>query len=77
MIKITFPDGAVRSYDKGVTPFEVARSIAEGLSKKVLAANVNGLVTDANHPIDGDAVLQLLTWNDTAGKSTFGILLLT
>ncbi len=71
MIKITFPDGAVRSYDKGVTPFEVARSIAEGLSKKVLAANVNGLVTDANHPIDGDAVLQLLTWNDTAGKSTF------
>jgi threonyl-tRNA synthetase len=71
MIKITFPDGAVRSYDKGVTPFEVARSIAEGLSKKVLAANVNGLVTDANHPIEGDAVLQLLTWNDTAGKSTF------
>ena len=71
MIKITFPDGAVRSYDKGVTPFEVARSIAEGLSKKVLAANVNGLVTDANHPIDGDAALQLLTWNDTAGKSTF------
>jgi len=71
MIKITFPDGAVRSYDKGVTPFEVARSIAEGLSKKVLAANVNGLVTDANHPIEGDASLQLLTWNDTAGKSTF------
>lgn len=71
MIKITFPDGAVRSYDKGVTPFEVARSIAEGLSKKVLAANVNGLVTDANHPIEGDAFLQLLTWNDTAGKSTF------
>jgi threonyl-tRNA synthetase len=54
-----------------VTPFEVARSIAEGLSKKVLAANVNGLVTDANHPIDEDAALQLLTWNDTAGKSTF------
>ena len=71
MIKITFPDGAVRSYDKGVTPFEVARSIAEGLSKKVLAANVNGLITDANHPIDEDAALQLLTWNDTAGKSTF------
>ena len=71
MIKITFPDGAVRSYDKGVTPFEVARSIAEGLSKKVLAANVNGLVTDANHPIEGDASLQLLTWNDNAGKSTF------
>ena len=71
MIKITFPDGAVRTYDKGVTPFEIARSIAEGLSKKVLAAQVNGLVTDANYPIEEDAALQLLTWNDSAGKSTF------
>jgi len=71
MIKVTFPDGAVRSYDKGVTPFEIARSIAEGLSKKVLAAQVNGVVTDANHPIEEDAALQLLTWNDPSGKSTF------
>jgi len=71
MIKITFPDGAVRSYDQGVTPFEIARSIAEGLSKKVLAAQVNGSVTDANVPIEQDATLQLLTWNDNAGKSTF------
>ena len=71
MKKVTFPDGAVRSYDKGVTPFEIARSIAEGLSKKVLAAQVNGVVTDANHPIEEDAALQLLTWNDPSGKSTF------
>jgi threonyl-tRNA synthetase len=71
MIKVTFPDGAVRSYDKGVTPFEIAHSIAEGLSKKVLAAQVNGVVTDANHPIEEDAALQLLTWNDPTGKSTF------
>lgn len=71
MINITFPDGAVRSYEKGVTPFEIARSIAEGLSKKVLAAQVNGVVTDANIPIEEDASLQLLTWTDTAGKSTF------
>jgi len=71
MIKVTFPDGAVRSYDKGVTPFEIARSVAEGLSKKVLAAQVNGVVTDANHPIEEDAALQLLTWNDPTGKSTF------
>lgn len=71
MINITFPDGAVRSYEKGVTPFEIARSIAEGLSKKVLAAQVNGVVTDANIPIEEDASIQLLTWTDTAGKSTF------
>jgi threonyl-tRNA synthetase len=71
MIKVTFPDGAVRSYDKGVTPVEIARSIAEGLSKKVLAAQVNGVVTDSNHPIEADAALQLLTWNDPTGKSTF------
>ncbi|MBM3412561.1 MAG: threonine--tRNA ligase [Bacteroidetes bacterium] len=71
MINITFPDGAVRSYENGITPFEIARGIAEGLSKKVLAAQVNGLVTDATQPIETDATLQLLTWSDNAGKSTF------
>jgi threonyl-tRNA synthetase len=47
MIKITFPDGAVREYNSGVTALEIARSISEGLARKVLAANVNGQVCDA------------------------------
>ena len=71
MIKITFPDGAVREYESGVTALDIARSISEGLAKKVLAANVNGQVWDATRPIATDATLKLLTWTDTDGKSTF------
>ena len=71
MINISFPDGAVRQYESGVTALDIAKSISEGLAKKVLAANVNGQVWDATRPITTDATLQLLTWNDTDGKSTF------
>jgi threonyl-tRNA synthetase len=71
MIKITFPDGAIREYESGVTALEIARSISEGLARKVLAANVNGQVWDATRPIGMDATLKLLTWTDTDGKSTF------
>ena len=71
MIKITFPDGAIREYEKGATALEIAKSISEGLARKVLAANVNGQVWDATRPITTDATLQLLTWADTDGKSTF------
>jgi len=64
MINITFPDGAVRSYEKGSTALDIARSISEGLARKVLAAAVNGEVRDAHRPIKEDAQLRLLTWND-------------
>jgi threonyl-tRNA synthetase len=71
MINISFPDGAVRSYEKGVSALAIAKSISEGLAKKVLAASVNGVVIDATRSINEDASLQLLTWSDAAGKSTF------
>jgi threonyl-tRNA synthetase len=71
MIQITFPDGAVRSYEPGITPLEIAKSISEGLAKKVLAAKVNGAVQDATRALDSDAQLQLLTWQDAEGKATF------
>lgn len=71
MIKITLPDGAVREYEAGTSAFDVAKSISEGLARKVLAANVNGEVWDLHRPIDTDASLKLLTWDDTDGKSTF------
>jgi threonyl-tRNA synthetase len=71
MIKITFPDGQVREFEKGITPYQVALQISEGLARNVLAANLNGEVVDSSTPIDADASLQLLTWNDTEGKKTF------
>jgi threonyl-tRNA synthetase len=71
MIRITLPDGAVKEYKEGTTSLDIAKSISEGLARKVLAANVNGEVWDATRPIYNDATLKLLTWNDTGGKSTF------
>ncbi|MEN9959659.1 MAG: Threonine--tRNA ligase [Bacteroidota bacterium] len=71
MIKISFPDGQVREYENGVTPMDVALSISEGLARNVLAAKLNGDVVDASTPIESDASLQLLTWNDEDGKKTF------
>jgi threonyl-tRNA synthetase len=71
MISITLPDGSVRQYDKGITSLQIALSISEGLARNVLAAEVDGQVWDASRPIEQDAHVKLLTWNDTSGKSTF------
>ena len=70
-INITFPDGAVRQYPKGTTALDVAKSISEGLARKVLAADVNGQVWDATRPINEDTAVKFLTWDDNGGKSTF------
>ena len=71
IINITLPDGAIRAYPKGTTAIEVAKSISEGLAKKVLAADINGQVWDATRPLAEDVKLKLLTWDDIGGKNTF------
>lgn len=71
MIKITFPDGAVREYESGVSALDIAKSISEGLMRKVLAAEIDGKVADAFGPITKDASVKFLTWDDAGGKSTF------
>jgi threonyl-tRNA synthetase len=70
MINITLPDGSVKQVSKGSTALDVARDISEGLARNVLAAKVNGKVVNATMPIEEDATLQLLTWNDPEGKAT-------
>ncbi len=70
-IRVTLPDGSVRQYPKGSTGLDIATQISEGLARNVLAAKVNGVVQDASRPIDDDANIQLLTWNDAEGKATF------
>ncbi len=70
MIKITLPDGSVREYNAGATALDVALSISEGLARNVLAAKIDKVVVDAFLPIHKDCSLQLLTWNDSEGKST-------
>ncbi len=70
MINITLPDGSVKQYQEGVTALDIARDISEGLARNVLSAKVNGVVIDATRPINEDANVQLLTWNDLEGKAT-------
>ena len=71
MINITFPDNAVRQYEQGISSIEIAKQISEGLARKVLAAEVNGEVWDVTRPINKDAHIKFLTWEDKKAKSTF------
>ena len=70
-INIKLPDGAVKRFASGITALEIAQHLSEGLARQVLAALVNGEVWDATRAIDRDAQLQLLTWNEVAGKEVF------
>ena len=69
MINITLPDGSLKQIQKGNTAYDLALEISEGLARNVLAAKINGIVADAFLPINEDAQVQLLTWNDTEGKA--------
>jgi hypothetical protein len=67
-IKISLPDGSVREYPVGVKGIEIAQSISEGLARVSLAIEVNGELWDLSRPIDKDASIKILTWNDKGGK---------
>ncbi len=71
MIKVTLPDGAVKEVSKGSTPFEVARSISEGLARNVISASYNQKTVETSTPLETDGTLTLYTWNDDEGKKAF------
>lgn len=71
MIKITFPDGSVKEYQSGITPYEVAKSISEGLARNVISASANGKTVETATPLGEDTALVLYTWEDEAGKRAF------
>ncbi len=71
MINITFPDGSVKQFENGTTPFQVAESISPRFAADVLAAKVNGEEWDISRPIDKDASIELFKWDDAEGKHAF------
>ncbi|MDP4276715.1 MAG: threonine--tRNA ligase [Bacteroidota bacterium] len=71
MIKLSFPDGSVREYPEGTTSYQVAESISPRLAQDCLAASINGATVDLNLPINSDATIQLLKWDDEQGKHAF------
>ncbi len=70
-INITLPDGSIRQYPIGTTAHQIALSISEGLARNIIAAKVNGTITETTRPITSDASVNLLRWEDTEGKNTF------
>ncbi len=71
MVKITFPDGNIREYPKGVTGLEIAKSISDRLAKEVLSVTVNGETRDLTRPITTDSTIKLHKWDDEEGKHAF------
>jgi len=70
MINITLPDNSVKQYSEAVTGVDIARSISEGLARNILSVKVDDEIWDAHRPINRDAHVKLLTWNDQEGKAT-------
>lgn len=71
MIKITFPDGAVKEYAKGITPLQIAESISTRLAQDILAATINGAAWDVTRPIETDSTIKLHKWEDAEAKHAF------
>ena len=71
MIEIRFPDQSIRSYVNGITPFEIAKSISEGLARNVLSVKFNGQIVEASTPLYNDGNINFFTWNDKEGKAAF------
>ena len=71
MIKITFPDGSVKTFEQGVTAYEIAESISPRLAAEVLAAEVDGSTWDLTRPITQDSTVKLLKWEDDEAKKVF------
>lgn len=72
MIKITFPDGSVKEYPKGTTPYRIAESISPRLAADILVATVNGSIHDLERPIVEDATIKLHKWEDQEAKAHSG-----
>ena len=71
MINITLPDGSIKAFEKNSTPFDVARSISEGLARNIISASFNEKTVETTTPLTEDGSLVLYTFNDANGKKAF------
>ncbi len=71
MINITLPDGSIKKFPKGTTPYDVAKSISEGLARNIISATFNSEVVETTTPLNDDGSLILFTWANEEGKKAF------
>jgi threonyl-tRNA synthetase len=63
-LKMTFPDGSVRSFAAGTSGFDIAQSISPSLAKKAIAVKLDGELRDLARPIEQDGAIQIITRTD-------------
>jgi threonyl-tRNA synthetase len=71
MIKVTLPDGSIKEFESNSTPYDVARSISEGLARNIISASYNGSTIETTTALTSDGALVLHTFNDDEGKKAF------
>jgi len=71
MIEISLPDGSIKKFEINSTPFDVAKSISEGLARNIISASFNGDTVETTTPLTSNGSLILYTFNDEAGKKAF------
>lgn len=70
-IKLIFPDGTEKKFEKGITGYEVAESISKGLAREALSVTVDGEIYDLHRPLEHGGEIQINTWDSEDGKYTF------
>lgn len=70
-MKITFPNGDIKEFEKGVSGHDIALSISEGLARNALCVKLNDKLVDLHSPINEDSTLQIITFNDKEGVELF------
>jgi len=70
-IKITFPDGAIKEFDSGITGYQIAQSISNRLADEVLAVRFNDTIKDLHRSITENGTVKFLTFDDTEGKEVY------
>lgn len=71
MVKIKFPDGSVKEFEKGITPFDIAKSISNRLADEAIIAKINGELKDLSTAINNDVDIAILTFEDREGRDTY------
>ena len=69
-VKIILPDGSAKEYPAGTTLGEAVKKLSNSLAKKVLAANVNGELTDLREELVDGSEVAFLTFEEDGGKHT-------
>lgn len=70
-VKVTFPDGAVREYEQGVSVEQIAESISPGLKKNAVAGKINGQPVDLNREVEQDSQVEIITLDSEAGLEVY------